>query len=177
VLVLQAAREVSYSARTTTPTPGPSRTWPAGPARGSPRASSWCRVGPRACEAGSAFRDVSNLATRFLRLSLTSPGAATGQSDLGYLPKPYPSPSDSCPHDLGGLKILADKLKDSKGEIIGVKAVHVTCTKCNGKPYLTGKFKDTTELQTAARNVNIPDYLPAAQALFARSGADAVWPE
>ena len=81
------------------------------------------------------------------------------------------------PHDLGGLKILADKLKDSKGEIIGVKAVHVTCTKCNGKPYLTGKFKDTTELQTAARNVNIPDYLPAAQALFARSGADAVWPE
>jgi hypothetical protein len=129
------------------------------------------------CEAGSAFRAVSNLATRFLRLSLTSPGAAKGQSDLGYLPKPYPSPSDSCPHDLGGLKILADKLKDSEDEIIGVKAVHVTCTECNGKPYLTGKYKDTTELQTAARNVNIPAYLPAAQALFARSGADAVWPE
>ena len=113
--------------------------------------------------------------SRSLCLSLSSAGAATGQSDLGRLPTPYPSPSVSCPHDLGGLKILADKLKDSEGEIIGVKAVHVTCPECNGKPYLTGKNKGM--LQTGARNVNIPDYLPAAQALFARGGAAAVWPE
>ena len=46
-----------------------------------------------------------------------------------------------------------------------------------GQPYLTGKYKGTDELQTAARNVNIPAYLPTAQALFARSGAAAVWPE
>jgi len=53
--------------------------------------------------------------------------------------------------------------------------VHVTCPECKGKPYLTGKNKGM--LQTAARNVNIPAYLPTAQALFARSGAAAVWPE
>ena len=124
-----------------------------------------------------AFRAVSNLATRSLRLSLSSAGAAKGQSDLGYLPKPFQSPSGSCNHDLGGLKILADKLKDDKGKIIGVLSVHVTCSECKGKPYLTGKYADTEELQTAARNVTIPAYLPAAQALFASGGAAAVWPE
>jgi len=34
---------------------GPASTWPAGPARGSPRASSWCRAGPRMCEARPAI--------------------------------------------------------------------------------------------------------------------------
>ena len=55
--------------------------------------------------------------------------------------------------------------------------MHVTCSECKGKPYLTGKYADTDELQTAARNVAIQAYLPAAKALFARSGAAAVWPE
>ena len=106
---------------------------------------------------------------------MLSAGAGNGLSDLGYLPKPYPSPSDSCPHDLGGLKLLAGKFKNDKGKVIGVKSVHVTCPECKGKPYLTGKNKGM--LQTGARNVNSPDYLPAAQALFARGGAAAVWPE
>ena len=56
-------------------------------------------------------------------------------------------------------------------------AVHVTCPKCKGQPYLKGKYADMNKLQTAARNVSIPEYLPAAQELFARSGADAIWPE
>ena len=144
---------MSYSARTTTPLRGPPRTSSAGPFLTPPSRS------PR------------------LSLSLSSAGAASGQSDLGCLPKSYPSPSDSCNHDLGGLKILADKLKDASGKIIGVMAVHVTCPKCKGQPYLKGKYADTNTLQTAARNVSIPDYLPAAQALFERSGAVAVWPE
>ena len=151
---------------------------PAGPARGSPRTLSYSRAGPRVwSEAGPAFEPVLTSPSRSLRLSLSSAGAASGQSDLGHLPASYPSPSDSCNHNLGGLKILADKLKNDEGKIIGVMAVHVTCSKCKGQPYLTGKFAGTDKLQTAARNVTIPAYLPAAQALFARSGAAAVWPE
>ena len=61
------------------------------------------------------------------------------------------------------------------GKIIGVQSVHVTCPKCKGQPFLKGK--SVGMLQTTARNVSIPDYLPAAQALFERSGAVAVWPE
>ena len=55
--------------------------------------------------------------------------------------------------------------------------MHVTCPKCKGQPYLKGKYAGTDKLQIAARNVTIPAYLPAAQSLFARGGAAAVWPE
>ena len=53
--------------------------------------------------------------------------------------------------------------------------MHVTCSKCKGQPFLKGKSMGMP--QPGARNVSIPDYLPAAQALFLRSGAVAVWPE
>ena len=123
----------------------------------------------------NCLRTVYNLASSHPPPLLRFTGEAKGQSDLGYLPKPYKSPSDSCNHDLGGLKILADKLKDASGKIIGVQSVHVTCSKCKGQPFLKGKSMGMP--QPGARNVSIPDYLPAAQALFLRSGAVAVWPE
>jgi len=69
----------------TSATLGPPRTWPAGPARGSPRASSWCRAGPRVCEAGplvvAPFRNqhdgfidaAAHLADPFLSLRFSFP--------------------------------------------------------------------------------------------------------
>ena len=52
---------------------------PAGPARGSPRASSWCRAGPRVCEAGPAFCRY-NTALSLTRRSLALPLLAGAKS-------------------------------------------------------------------------------------------------
>jgi hypothetical protein len=43
---------LDMSGTTATQPRAPPRTSPAGPTRGSPRASSWCRAGPRVCALG-----------------------------------------------------------------------------------------------------------------------------
>jgi len=79
------------------------------------------------------------------------------------------SPSKSCPHDLGGLRLTGTKIKDAGGVIIGVADVHVTCTKRKNTPYLHGKKKG--KLQPFSRNITIKTALPAAKALFEIYGA------
>ena len=90
-------------------------------------------------------------------------------SDFGFLPPIFPSPSKSCPHDLGGLKLLAMPIKDASKKIIGVKAVRVNCAQCKGTPHISGKNEG--EIQTTNRAVSIKSALPAAQALFVLHGA------
>ena len=96
-------------------------------------------------------------------------GTAKGMSDFGILPPIFPSPSKSCPHDLGGLKLLAISVKDASKKIIGVKAVRVNCRQCVGTPHISGKNKG--KIQTKNRAVSIKSELPAAQALFVLHGA------
>ena len=93
---------------------------------------------------------------------------ATGQSNFGQLPAVYPSPVRACPHDLGGLKLLAKAVKDKAGAIIGVNTVYVNCPQCKGTPYLVGENKGKT--QTKTRNISLAKELPAARALFAKHG-------
>ena len=90
-------------------------------------------------------------------------------SDFGILPPIFPSPSKSCPHDLGGLKLLAIPVKDASKTIIGVKAVRVNCAQCKGKPNPAGKHKGV--VRTTNRAVSIKSALPAAKALFVLHGA------
>jgi hypothetical protein len=95
-------------------------------------------------------------------------GAATGQSNFGWLPAVYPSPVHACPHDLGGLKLLAKAVKDKAGAIIGVSHVVVNCPRCKGAPYLVGKHQG--KMQTKTRAITLAKELPAARALFAEHG-------
>ena len=96
-------------------------------------------------------------------------GASTGQSNFGFLPDIFPSPSKSCSHDLGGLKLLATPQKNASGATIGVKSVHVYCAACKGKPNPSGK--DKGKMRTTNRTVSIKSQLVAARALFALHGA------
>ena len=95
-------------------------------------------------------------------------GAATGQSDFGTLPAVYPSPARACPHDLGGLKLLAKPTKDKDGIITGVAMVFVNCPQCKGAPFAVGKRMG--QKQTKTRTVSLKAELPAARALFAEHG-------
>ncbi len=92
-------------------------------------------------------------------------------SDFGVLPSPYPSQSKTCLHDLGGLTMHGQPLREGgekDGAIIGVKQVRVTCLQCKGLPYLTGKHKGRT--QTNSRSLPLTKELPAAKALYAVHG-------
>jgi len=98
-------------------------------------------------------------------------GKAKALSDFGVLPTPYQSPSKSCPHDLGGLKMCGRPLREGgkkDGAIIGVTEIHVCCLQCKGQPYLFGKHKGKT--QTNSRAVTVSKELPAAKALYAVHG-------
>ena len=95
-------------------------------------------------------------------------GSKTGKSNFGVLPDIFPSPSKSCPHDLGGLQLLATPQKNSSGDNIGVKSVHVNCAACKGEPNPSGKDKGV--VRTTNRTVSIKSMLGYARALFALHG-------
>ena len=95
-------------------------------------------------------------------------GKAKGKSDFGVLPAVYPSPSHACPHNLGGLQLLAKPKMDKAGAIIGVSMVVVNCPQCKGAPYLVGK--KVGKMQTKTRTISLKKELTAARALFAERG-------